>query len=512
MAKVKLILQPVFLLLLIFSLFSIFPSPANADELKWSRVNTPSSGQSGKWVLADGSDIRSLTQASDGTLYCYANPTATTYRLFKSTDGGYSWLYTGRVEDVIVDIAIVPGKPNSVYYATTSKIFRSTDAGNNFNLIGRNPGGAGAGNVEITSIDVAVSEGSEFVVVGTRDSDPAQFGGVYTLEESQLFDSKDTGIGSYDVYCVAFSPNFASERQITAIATDETDTVISAKTYTAGWGLYVGDARLPGLTPVTAAIAFPADYNSNPSQGKYTQFIALNVGGNRGDVYSLKGRPAPVSSRVTDLNAGLSDGFSNLDISGLVVNGNADKAILLAGTASTARTYFSSDAGLTWSSSNKPPTGTTVTGVLLAPDFLTSGLAYTATSGAESAFSISRDKGYTWVQTGLIDTTITNIRDLAVSANYQQDSTLFLVTSGVQYSLWSSYNGGIRWERLFSSALPQVDRINLVSLSPQFNQNKTIFLSGMSQGAPVFWISRDGGQNFLRTPFFRSQNWCACQY
>ena len=67
---------------------------------------------------------------------------------------------------------------------------------------------------------------------------------------------------------------------------------------------------------------------------------------------------------------------------------------------------------------------------MLAADFATSRRAYAATSGTESAFSYSADGGLTWNQTGLIDTQITSsgIIDLAVSSNYSQDNTLFLLT------------------------------------------------------------------------------------
>ncbi len=69
-------------------------------------------------MLASGSSVQHLTMAIDGTLYCYANPSATSYRLFKSADGGGSWSYTGEVEDTIVDIATAPNDASIVYYAT----------------------------------------------------------------------------------------------------------------------------------------------------------------------------------------------------------------------------------------------------------------------------------------------------------------------------------------------------------------------------------------------------------
>jgi len=90
---------------------------ASSDEAKWSRVNIPTEGKAGNWVLADGSDVQHLTTAIDGILYAYGK--GLTYTLYQSTDDGYSWSYIGDVQDDIVDIAIAPDDANIIYYATT---------------------------------------------------------------------------------------------------------------------------------------------------------------------------------------------------------------------------------------------------------------------------------------------------------------------------------------------------------------------------------------------------------
>ena len=199
------------------------PSPATAapDEVKWSRVDIPTEGEIGNWVLASGSSIQHLTMANDGTIYGYASPSGTSYTLFKSRDAGYSWSYTGQVRDAIVDIATARDDANLVYYATASDVYKSADAGNSFVRLPASPGGAGTGNITITSIDVARLAGKSIIAVSTVDSDNSQYGGVYTLDESELVPSwRNTNIGSYDVCVVAFSPKFASDRQLVAIATD----------------------------------------------------------------------------------------------------------------------------------------------------------------------------------------------------------------------------------------------------------------------------------------------------
>ena len=67
-------------------------------------------------------------------------------------------------------------------------------------------------------------------------------------------------------------------------------------------------------------------------------------------------------------------------------------------------------------------------------------------------------------QPSLIDTKISDIADLALSPNYGQDNTLFMLTRKMgmplSQSLWRSLNGGTMWERVYSSALANVDQID----------------------------------------------------
>ena len=47
---------------------------------------------------------------------------------------------------------------------------------------GASPGGAGSNNIEITTLAVALQD-DYIITVGTRDTDGADFGGVYMLDE-----------------------------------------------------------------------------------------------------------------------------------------------------------------------------------------------------------------------------------------------------------------------------------------------------------------------------------------
>ncbi|MBI4266793.1 MAG: hypothetical protein HY668_00290 [Chloroflexi bacterium] len=490
-------------LFLLFSLLtSVIPAtPAIAatEGVKWAPVNIPTEGKLGNWVLAAGSDVQHLTRAIDGTLYAYAR--GLTYTLLKSTTGGYSWAYLASVSDNIVAIATSPRDANLIYYATRSRVYRSGDAGRTFISLPASPGGAGSGNMEITALSVTWAT-NNVIAVGTRDTDSAQFGGVYTLNEEQILSGwVDTGLSGYDAYAIAFSPNFAGDRQIIAAVTDETDTYVTTKNGFAAWGITIGNARLnkdnsapPAPIVLTSAvISFPNDYN--PATGNSDLFVAIDTGTGNGDVYKVSGPSA------LDLNIGAGYGLTNIDVTGLAVGGGGASARLLAGAASSAQTYLSSDGGTNWSRSLKPPTGASKAYVLMSP--APDNRLYAATTGTESALSVSRDDGVTWSQVGLIDTAVSTILDVAPSPAYDQDRTLFMVTFGGKHSLWRSTDDASTWERVFSSALADVDSFSRVELSPQYgSSSRVVFLAGVSNGLPAVWQSVDSGQKFNCRPAF----------
>ena len=475
MAKLGFALE---LLVLLGLLGFTAPVAASPDIVKWSRVNIPTEGTGGGWALAYGSDVQHLTMASDGTLYTYGK--GLSYTLYKSTDNGSSWSYIDKINDAIVDIATASDDSNTLYYATPAHIYRSTNSGETFVPL-PDPGGAGSNNVEITSIDIAYL-GYRLIIAGTRDTDIGEYGGIYILDESNPLTWTDTSLGNYDAYAVAFSPSYPGNRQLIAVASDETDTFITRKVGSGGWG----STKINSVVPVSAAIIFPTGYDSSII-ARY--FVALNSGSGQGDVYKVE------DSAATDLNIGSAYNLSDVDVSGLAVSGNN----LMAGAAANAQVYFSTDGGRNWGRSTKPPTGQSTTYVVMAANFADSGVAYAATSGTESAFSVSRDGGVTWNQLSLINTKISDIIDLAPSPGYSKDNTMLMLTFGGKHSLWRSRNDGANWERVLTSTPPDINTIDRIKLPPQYDSdNQVVFLAGYSNGQPAIWKSTDNGQNFTR--------------
>ena len=493
------------LLIGLFLLITAAAAQATPEPGKWTRVPLPAEGAAGDWVLAHGSDIRHPVMAADGTLYAYAGGLTNT--LYRSGDGGRSWSDLGDVSDEIVAIATVSDETRSIYYATASDVFRSTDGGATFQAFPAVPG-AGSNNVAITSLAVTSLE-SNILAAGTVDADSGQFGGVYTLDEKDIIPSwEDTGLDSYDVAAVSFSPNYAADRQLVAVVTDETDTLVTSQVGPAGWGASIGNAILDrdnSGVPTSAgaaagaAIAFPEDYAADTVSDTNVFFIAIDTGTGGGDVYKITGADAPDASVATDLNAGAPDHLDNLDITGLACRGNTAEAVLLAGAADSAQTYFSDDGGAHWENSRKAPTGGSLTYVLIPADDGEEAELYAATSGSESAFSVSRDNAVTWDQVSLIDTQLSSLVDLSPSPEYDRDATLFLLSYGGEHSLWRTADEGETWERVFSSALESVDSLSLVSLSPEYGgASQVVFLAGESHGRPAVWKSGDNGRSFSR--------------
>jgi photosystem II stability/assembly factor-like uncharacterized protein len=491
------------IIILLLSLITTNPTPtlaATPEALKWTKVNIPAKETAGGWVLADGSDIQHLTAAADGTLYAYAE--GLTYTLYKSTDGGLRWSYIGNVQDVITGIAVSPNDVKTIYYATASSIYRSSDGGKHFIPLPAVPVGVGA---NITSIAVTWLNGN-VIAVGTADMDNSEFGGVYILDEGDIFPNwTDTEVGNYDVYALAFSPNYAADRQIVAVATNETDTFVFNKIGNADWNAFISPARLNKNNSVIpaaidadgAVIAFPGNYVTDTASENSFFFVGIDTGAGEGDVYKIDCADVPDYSAAIDLNCGSAYGKINTDITGLTVYSDEPYVILLAGSAANCRTYISKDGGSSWVKSKKEPTGDSATEVLMAPDFADTGVIYAATSGNNSAVSISQDIGSSWNQISLIDNSITNIVDFALSPEASQNNAMFLITSGTGQSLWRSLDDGSTWERILCSHSPGADGLTLVSLPPQYSADcLTVFVSGQSNGNAAIWESKDNGQSF----------------
>jgi len=223
-------------------------------------------------------------------------------------------------------------------------------------------------------------------------------------------------------------------------------------------------------------IVFPPDFDDS-----YPLFAG--VSGDDGGIYRVD---SDGSQRLDDIE---------VNIASLDGTGTAADFRLVAGERDRGQVWYSRDGGESWEEAAKPPSGERINKVIFAGSDGTA--AYAATSGVDSAVSITSDGGGTWNQVGLIDTRIDTLLDLGVSPEYHDDGTLFLLTWGDDHSLWRTQDSAASWERVFTSSLAEVDSLSRVAVSPDYDGDKQcLFLTGNSNGHPAIWRSRDNGRTF----------------
>ena len=479
MAKLTILVS----LLVVGLLGSAVTVAAEPDMAEWSGVNIPAEGRAGGWGLAPGSDIAQLSLAA-GVLYADKRE-GTANRLMRSEDGGLSWAETDYEGGSVADIVCPRSDAETVYLTDGSHVYKSDDGGESFARVGDGTLPALDANERIACLDVGYDGSNHPIVfIGTADSDMSQYGGVYYIAEGDFGAGwADMMAGGYDIYSIAASPNLDQDRRLIALASDESHSyIINNEGVMGGWSERIEllkDNTTSFALSSASRIGFPNDFDII-----YELFVGVGAGGN-GGVY-----------RVDE--GGAYDLGPDADIVSLDIAEDGDGIELVAG--GEGGVWHSPDAGESWQPSLKAPTGEAVY-VAAAADFSHSGVAYAVTSGTESAFSISRDHCLTWNQTSLIDTRISDIVDLAPSPAYRQDNTLFMLThhTGGEHSLWRSPDGGVSWERVFCSGLPDVDRLEGLELSPRYGgDNNVVLLAGVSNSSPSIWKSNDNGQSFAR--------------
>ena len=525
-------------LLVIVLLFSCLvmigarPAIAEGNVLQWLRVNTPQDGASGNWVIAKGTDVNRIAVGCDGkTIYALDRETPL---LFKSSDGGYTWTnVTGHLPafSSLDDLAVSPDDPNflAVVDATTPEVFLSTNGGASFA-----PTGA-AGLIIVGTIqDIAIS-GSYNIGGGIAreimfsTSNGAGGGQVWAMSAGAQFHSwmdvsaGATGWSAADVFTIAFSPDYAADRVVLAITADlgttwlymgRIDIAANEATWNSplfsGYPVAIAEAGedSPG-TPLTyASLALPSDYSGAdiPQRCVYASW-SDGVGGNANDdVYRLD------DTTIVRLNAG--DGFEFFSTS-LAYYGTCAQGKLLVGRQASSwavpmapcvqvrRSLDPQARHPTWQDSLKPPTGANGAQVAWSAD---GEVAFCGTSGGaandESAFSRSTDDGLGWNQTGLIDTVISTINDIEVSA---RGEALFITTvnAGPAYadSLWRSTSAplGSRWERVLARSSAGAGDNPLVRIDPDYAKTRVVWYVNTDPAMAFQELlrSEDGGDTYL---------------
>ncbi|MFC1845876.1 hypothetical protein ACFLYM_00475 [Chloroflexota bacterium] len=518
------------LIIVLLSLLTIgLPAPAQAGLMQWSVVDTPSGTSN---VIVSPSEVNSIAVAADG-ITCYAVDVAHG-RVYRSRDGGLQWdditasLTAAGAAMPACDVVIAPDNPGFVAVVASTgglprSVFITSDGGNqwyNTNCTVVN---------NIGAIDISPNYGSYDIVVGTRTGGGG--GGVSIFRTPGPGTWADQGITG-DIAAAVFSPTYAADRSLVIAYANATGTYVDigvhdTTTNTTTWGI-IGPLEITaagaGTSPkanqiLTADIELPIDF-SGQIAGLRRIYISTNDAGASGNAGIYRVDDNIVYKIMPPGGPGM--------ISSIAYYGTHNSGKLLAGevkanaSLATVDIWYCSNPGetcplsacLLWQRAAKPPTGGAGTGnanaqVAWSPNGVR---AYCGTSSAnldvagwpmgyltaqaldESAFSHTIDGGNTWNQTGLIDTRIDFLSDVASSINSDVLYLASINTNGGLNgfdSLWRSttYPAGRAWERILCVLVTSNN--SLVRLGPG-QSLEHVFLAGTATNE--LYQSTDMGQ------------------
>jgi hypothetical protein len=325
-----------------------------------------------------------------------------------------------------------------------------------------------------------------------------------TLGDEYADGSEDLSLGydlwdfpGVDVFMAKFAPDYASSGVIWAVYYDEfestyIDTVLGAGASDSnGYGIIARDSgsTLWGqritpviiedtVTPGNAAnefcdIEFSAAYNSASAPEIYAalSFAGVHTPGAGtladDDLYRIECGFWGAAGNYTQFDVDPTDrvDFCSLEVYGNVIIAGTYEAGAVDGTATEV--WYSTNDGTSWAMASKNPTGEldSTCRVLISKFGTTVGLAFAATSGTQSAVSISDDNGDTWMQIGFIDDVITTIDDIAF--NPTSKAALMITTNaGGISSLWKVADVTVLvpfWQRTlcedFSTTIDEFDMV-----------------------------------------------------
>jgi hypothetical protein len=515
--KISRILGVVLSLALLSSFFiAAAPVAAQPGQNAWDTIDLPQ--------VFPGSDVGPMDIAPDGTIYCaFWDRDSTppdTIMVMKSMDGGFNWIPTTHMivapsipDDIITDIQVSPNylEDGRIYVAhRNGNLYRLEDEGNGLPILLKHPYATdhdpGLASL-LHDIDLWF-DGNYVWILAATDVD------VLVLKDDPMFeawrdqdlslhDDWDVGLDYfYGAVEVAFAPDFEQSSLIWAVFVDDYGDHTIASTINPGqWGWLIDDVYVdhPATAEVYVDIAFPDFYSSDEP----ILYVALSDGSDNGNLYLVEGRYNP---DITDTTPLLAD---YIDVVSVEVSGE----VILA-TATWYPTIFRSDnLGDTFDligddpfdgTEGWGPTGSYMGRVYMKLDHgefdPDDGVAYYVARGYESGVSRSTDGGVTWHGTGLIDTEIDNINDVAFSPETGSQPALLLTDDyGGAESLWRTEDAtadAVKWERVLCSDF--VEGLSDPSMVEYAMDGSAIMLyeSGRWTGDVEIWKSTNNADTF----------------
>ncbi len=415
--------------------------------------------------MVSPSEINAFAISLNDTFYAIDIPNE---KIYKSVDAGVTW---ENITDALIrdgaslpawDIAVAPDDSNLVAVVTDNRtaVYLSDDGGNSWQ-------DSGVPDLNGTLIsDIAISpkyDDTYDVAIGTRYPNNATDGDVWVITlgspggwkaQNLQIDPNTTGTGA-DVSTVRFSPNYAGDKSILAIAssandisqrkngtflcTGERNTASKNTTWTTF--IEISSGNSPDENEIIFSdLALPSeDYSKGSNWIAYASYYSNSTTG-CDDAYRIE----EAGGQVYRLKV---KGGNEVGIASIAYQGGILFAgeVLAKNDPPDALIHICSnptECPPKWKDPTKQPTGGASSGRANAQvASLTSGVLYCVTSTNnvtnatawanmalpdgpwqgqacdESAFSKSEDGGDTWNQLSLIDTKITFLCDYAFCAN-----------------------------------------------------------------------------------------------
>ena len=461
-------------MLIVVLFLSVVPEPA--FTVSWSVEPIPSTDD---YVLFPGSDIADLTVTWDGTIYAVTGNDAYCYR---STTEGLTWSQLNmNFGATLRFVEVAPDDPDFFVVASGTTVWYTPNDGTTWFSLGR-PNGIDAIN------DIALSvekNGNHFVAAAGEDGGNAE---VWTYEIGasgatwQNQSTEATFSTGEIALAVEFSPNFYSDQVIVAIVGDTGANTIEFQIYSfntdewnsgafAAYPVNLVQASETFSTLNSASIVMAPDYLGSDDAMRLV-FVGLTV--DSGTAMKTSG-----IFRLDDDDVDVLKGEKEIH------SVDFDGMNLIAGAYDTNRVFHSSDplvSSPTVNSSNsvKSPGGVNRTIVAFVGENVVAG-----TSGDESALAISKDNGGNFNDISLIDTAITKMEDIAVSAD---GNKVYLATNdGTDLSLWRRVSS---WERVLSRPS---NTGYIVRIAPE--NSDAVYVA--KRNSITLYHTRDGGERWL---------------
>lgn len=485
------------LTLVLLSSLMVAAIPVSASGLSWGAEKGPANVAFLNTLGSIGTDVVDIAANGD---VVYAATNNTTYPLYKSTDGGVSWISLATSTSFptsvsIKAVAVSVDDADAVAIATSgNEVEYSANGGSSWTDLN-----APGTSFIIQDLDISPGATKHVAAAGDNGTSAKMYKIKLAMAQSwteEVATPSTSGFSSSmsTIRAVKFSPNYATDKIITAVSVNSTNASFEVFwDENDGWnaevtgfetGYPVEFASALTTAPLAADIDLPATY-LGMDEAERSAFVSMaSATTAQGGVWRLTDTVTNKYDRWDDGEPGAISSISYNDSSGKLIGGDyADNKVYswltpMSGASPNAQRPRSL----------KQPGGADKTEVAWAGD-----TAVAATSGDENAIAISTDDGLSFNDVGLIDTQLSILDDFAISAD---GATIYMTsTNGTAGSVWLK---ATRWSRVLS--LASVSGTLLVRVAP--DDPSVVYVA--EQGTTNVWVSKDSGEgNWKSVPCYK---------